>query len=117
MYVWSLFRFLTLWLASTSMAASIASSKVSGPIMVSISTYLGDRELMNLRTTVLIGVLFCGSTRLYIFLKRVVYSDISSSSSCSKTSHFLYQTSTWTLVLNLTTNLGTKLCLWSVPSS
>src|SRR6266498_2603633 len=111
MYIWSLFRFLTLWLASTSMAASMASSKVSGPIMVNISTYLGGRELMNLRTTVLVRVLFCESIRLYIFLKWVVYSDMSSSFSCSKASHFRCHTSTWTLVLNLATNFDTKLCL------
>src|SRR6266498_2489395 len=109
MYAWSLFQALTFWLAFTSMAASIALSRVSDPMMVSISTYLDGRELINLHTTVLVGVFFCGSTRLYIFLKRVAYSDMSSSSSCSKASHFRYHTSTWTLVLNLATNFGTKL--------
>ncbi len=47
----------------------------------------------------------------------MAYSEISSSSSYSNASHFRYQTSTWALVLNLATNFGTKLCLWSVASS
>src|SRR6266540_1754226 len=71
-----------------SIAASMASSRISGPIMVSISTYLGGRELMNFLTIVLSGVLFCGFTCLYIFLNRVVYLKISSSSLCSKLSYF-----------------------------
>ena len=117
MYAWSLLRALILWLASTSIAAFMASSRVSGPIMVNISTYLNGRELMNFLTIVLSGVLFCRSTHLYIFLNRMTYSEISSSSSCFKLSHFLCHTSTWALVLNLATNLDTKLYLWSVPSS
>src|SRR6266498_5161806 len=99
------------------MAASIVSSKVSDPIMVSSSTYLGGKELMNFQIIVLIGILFCKSIHLYIFLKRMAYSDISSPSSYSKLSYFRCHISTWTLVLNLVTNFGTKLCLWSVLSS
>src|SRR6266498_1337475 len=116
MYAWSLFRAFTFWLTFTSMAAFTASFRVLGLIMVSSFTYLDSKELINFQIIVLIRVLFCGSTHLYIFLKRVAYSDISSSSLCFRASHFQCQTSTWTLVLNLATNFSIKLCLWSVLS-
>src|SRR6266540_6062986 len=99
------------------MATLIASANVVSPIIVNSFTYLGGKELINFLTIVLVGVLLCGSTRLQIFLKQVVYSEIFSSSSYSRASHFLCHTSTWALVLNLATNFSTKLCLWSVASS
>src|SRR6266542_2064602 len=116
MYAWSLLWTLTFWLASTSKVASMASSRVSGPMMISSFTYLDGRELINFHMTILFRVLFCGSTCLYIFLNWVAYSDMSSFSLCFKAFHFQCHTSSWTLVLNLATNFGTKLCFWSVTS-
>ena len=64
MYAWSFFRALTFWLASTSIAASIASDNVVDFMIINSSIYLDGKELINFLMIILVGVLLCGSTHL-----------------------------------------------------